>query len=119
MLLLYNIAIQLYGLIIKIFSLFNNKAKLFVQGRRNIFENIQKKVDPAKSNIWFHFASLGEFEQGRPLLEKIKSTYPEKQIILLFSLHPDMRSEKTTPWLTEYFTYHLTPQITPNNLLQL
>jgi 3-deoxy-D-manno-octulosonic-acid transferase len=84
MLLLYNIAIQLYGLIIKIFSLFNNKAKLFVQGRRNIFEKIQKKIDPAKSNIWFHFASLGEFEQGRPLLEKIKSTYPEKQIIITF-----------------------------------
>lgn len=84
MLLLYNISIQLYGLIIKIFSLFNNKAKLFVQGRKNIFEKIQKKTDPAKSSIWFHFASLGEFEQGRPLLEKIKSTYPQKQIIVTF-----------------------------------
>nr|WP_068889051.1 glycosyltransferase N-terminal domain-containing protein [Pedobacter panaciterrae] len=84
MLLLYNIAIQLYGLIIKLFSLFNNKAKLFVQGRKNIFKKIQKKVDPTKSNIWFHFASLGEFEQGRPLLEKIKSSYPEKRIIITF-----------------------------------
>ena len=84
MLLLYNSAIQLYGLIIKIFSLFNNKAKLFVQGRKNIFKKIQKKVDPARSSIWFHFASLGEFEQGRPLLEKIKSTYPHKQIVITF-----------------------------------
>ncbi|ATP57698.1 3-deoxy-D-manno-octulosonic acid transferase [Pedobacter ginsengisoli] len=84
MLLLYNSAIQLYGLIIKIFSLFNNKAKLFVQGRKNIFKKIQEKVDPVRSSIWFHFASLGEFEQGRPLLEKIKSTYPHKQIVITF-----------------------------------
>lgn len=84
MLWLYNIAIQLYGLIVKTFSLFNNKAKLFIRGRKNIFENIQKKIDPAKSNIWFHFASLGEFEQGRPLLEKIKSEYPEKRIVITF-----------------------------------
>ncbi|WP_214229360.1 glycosyltransferase N-terminal domain-containing protein [Pedobacter sp. B4-66] len=84
MLLLYNIAIQLYGLIVNIFSLFNNKAKFFVQGRKNIFENIQKKVDTTKSNIWFHFASLGEFEQGRPLLEKIRNQYPEKRIVITF-----------------------------------
>jgi len=84
MLWLYNIAIQLYGLIVKIFSLFNNKARLFVQGRKNIFENIQKKIDPTKSNIWFHFASLGEFEQGRPLLEKIRNQYPEKRIVITF-----------------------------------
>ncbi|WP_449436142.1 3-deoxy-D-manno-octulosonic acid transferase [Pedobacter steynii] len=45
---------------------------------------MQEKVDPVRSSIWFHFASLGEFEQGRPLLEKIKSTYPHKQIVITF-----------------------------------
>ncbi|MEQ7800654.1 glycosyltransferase N-terminal domain-containing protein [Pedobacter sp. ASV1-7] len=84
MLWLYNIAIQLYGLIIRIFSIFNTKASLFVKGRHHIFEQITKKVNPEKPHIWFHFASLGEFEQGRPVLELLKELYPKKRIIITF-----------------------------------
>lgn len=84
MLWLYNIAIQLYSLIIRILSPFNAKASFFIKGRRNIFAKIQKKIDPTTLHIWFHFASLGEFEQGRPVLEKLKEEYPDKKIIITF-----------------------------------
>lgn len=84
MLLLYILGIKIYSLLIWIFSFFNQKAKLFTSGRKQIFRNIAAKVNPSDQNIWFHFASLGEFEQGRPVLEKIKTLKPEKKIIITF-----------------------------------
>lgn len=84
MLWLYNIGIQLYRLTICLFFPFNTKAALFVKGRVNIFEKIKLQVNPSKRHIWFHFASLGEFEQGRPVLEKIKNLHPQKRIIITF-----------------------------------
>lgn len=84
MLWLYNIGISFYGLVVGVFSLFNAKAKLFIEGRSRLFEQIEKTLDPSKTNIWFHFASLGEFEQGRPVLEKIKEQYPGKNIVITF-----------------------------------
>lgn len=82
--LLYIIGIWGYTLLIRIFSLFNPKAKLFINGRKNIFTLIAQKINPAEKHIWFHFASLGEFEQGRPVLEKLKALYPAKKIIVTF-----------------------------------
>nr|WP_315418718.1 glycosyltransferase N-terminal domain-containing protein [uncultured Pedobacter sp.] len=82
--LLYIIGIWAYTLLIRIFSLFNPKAKLFINGRKNIFTIIARKINPAEKHVWFHFASLGEFEQGRPVLEKIKALYPAKKIIVTF-----------------------------------
>ncbi|GGH07859.1 3-deoxy-D-manno-octulosonic acid transferase [Pedobacter zeae] len=82
--LLYIIGIQAYTLLIRIFSLFNPKAKLFINGRKNIYTAIAQKINPAEKHIWFHFASLGEFEQGRPVLEKLKSRYPAKKIVVTF-----------------------------------
>jgi len=84
MLLLYILGIRLYNLIISIFALFNNKAKLFINGRKNLFQEIKNQVDSNQKHIWFHFASLGEFEQGRPVLEKLKAVYPEKKIVVTF-----------------------------------
>ncbi|TDQ10368.1 3-deoxy-D-manno-octulosonic acid transferase [Pedobacter metabolipauper] len=84
MLWLYNLGIQFYGIIVKIFSIFNPKAQFFIKGRLNIFEKIQNQLPSGRQRIWFHFASLGEFEQGRPLLEKVKSNYPLKEIIVTF-----------------------------------
>jgi 3-deoxy-D-manno-octulosonic-acid transferase len=84
MLWLYNIAIQLYGLIIRIFSIFNTKASLFIKGRQHIFEQIARKINPDTPHIWFHFASLGEFEQGRPVLELLKAQHPKKRIVITF-----------------------------------
>ena len=84
MLLLYNFGIALYRMIIYIASFFNTKAKLFIKGRENIFETIEKQIDQTKKHIWFHFASLGEFEQGRPVLEALKKKYPDQKIIVTF-----------------------------------
>ncbi|MFC4211565.1 3-deoxy-D-manno-octulosonic acid transferase [Pedobacter lithocola] len=71
-------------MIIWFFSFFNSKAALFISGRKQIFKQIAEKINPNDQNIWFHFASLGEFEQGRPVLEKIKQSHPDKKIIITF-----------------------------------
>lgn len=84
MVFLYNIGIFFYSLLVRLAALFNAKAKFFVEGRKNVFSEIEQLINPANKHIWFHFASLGEFEQGRPVLEKIKSTNPEKKVIITF-----------------------------------
>ena len=81
---LYNISILIYGLLVRLVALFNTKAKLFVDGRKDIFKQINSKIKFDEKPIWFHFASLGEFEQGRPVLEKIKSLNPTEKIIVTF-----------------------------------
>jgi 3-deoxy-D-manno-octulosonic-acid transferase len=84
MTLLYNIGIFLYSLSIRIVSLFNQKAKFFIQGRKNWKETLQNKMEKDARYIWFHCASLGEFEQGRPVIEEIKKQFPEFKIVLTF-----------------------------------
>lgn len=84
MLWLYNIGISFYGLLVGIASIFNTKARLFRTGRKQLIERIEKQIDRSKSHIWFHFASLGEFEQGRPVLEKIKEMHPDQGIVITF-----------------------------------
>ncbi len=84
MLWIYNIGIAMYSLLLRFAALFNTKAKLFVNGRRTIFEQLAQKVNPDDQPIWFHFASLGEFEQGRPVLEALKAKYPQQQLVVTF-----------------------------------
>ena len=81
---IYNFFIHLYRLIIHFASLFNKKARLWVQGRKNIFENLRIDIGNQKNIVWFHAASLGEFEQGRPVLEGFKKKFPEYKILLTF-----------------------------------
>lgn len=80
----YNAGILLYGFAIKVVSLFNRKACSWVRGRKNIFRRLEESVKSVEGVIWVHCASLGEFEQGRPVIEKIKSSHPEKKILLTF-----------------------------------
>lgn len=82
MILLYKIAMFLYTLGISIAALFNPKAKLWVKGRKGIFSKIEREVKG--KTIWFHCASLGEFEMARPLIEKVKSEFPDEKIVLTF-----------------------------------
>ncbi|TKB98089.1 3-deoxy-D-manno-octulosonic acid transferase [Pedobacter cryotolerans] len=84
MLWIYNIGIRLYGFLLQIAALFNPKAKLFVNGRKDIWQQLASKTNPNDQPIWFHFASLGEFEQGRPVLETLKTNKPEQKIIVTF-----------------------------------
>ena len=84
MIFLYKTAIFLYYLVIRIVSPFNKKAYFFVKGRKNWRKNLTGKVDNNERYIWFHCASLGEFEQGRPVIEEIKKQFPERKIALTF-----------------------------------
>ena len=82
---LYNFSIFFFGLGIRILSLFNTKAKAFVTGRKQIFQKIKESIRHNKAPIiWVHCASLGEFEQGRPVIEAIKKEYNHYKIFLTF-----------------------------------
>lgn len=83
--LLYALSILLYGLLIRLAAPFNRKARLLVAGRAAWREPFRAKpLDPARPVAWFHAASLGEFEQGRPVIEALRATYPQYQIVLSF-----------------------------------
>ena len=84
---LYNIFISLFVLGIRIASLFNQKAKLWVNGRKGILGKIEKELtgnNDKRKLAWFHCASLGEFEQGRPVIEAFRETMPDHRIFLTF-----------------------------------
>ncbi len=83
MLYLYNTGIFLYNLAISLFSLFNEKGRLLLRGRKATMATI-KQLNISEKTIWVHCASLGEFEQGRPLIEAIKKKDPNKKIVLTF-----------------------------------
>jgi len=82
---LYQLALRLYGLAIHIAAWFQPKAKLWVAGRKDIFKKLGKAFQAEKGAvIWMHCASLGEFEQGRPLIEQLKAKHPHYKILLTF-----------------------------------
>jgi len=81
---LYNLIIYVYLLGVAIYSLFNEKVKKMWRGERDAFRVLREKVEPGAHYVWFHAASLGEFEQGRPLMEEIRRTHPELKILLTF-----------------------------------
>lgn len=84
-LLLYNLFLKLYVLGVKLVRNKNRKAALWLHGRENWQQRISQALGENYSGcIWMHCSSLGEFEQGRPLLEKLRSNHPEKKIILTF-----------------------------------
>ncbi len=80
----YNFFIHLYYFAILIASAFNKKAALWIIGRKNIFNKLKSSISPDDKIVWFHAASLGEFEQGRPVLEAFKKKFPEYKILLTF-----------------------------------
>lgn len=81
---IYNIGILFYKVAALIISPFNKKARLWINGQKNCFAELSRKTDSNLSYIWFHCASLGEFEQGRPVIEAIRKSKPEYRIILTF-----------------------------------
>lgn len=80
---LYLIGIWIYSLLVTIASAFNTKARLLIKGRRNTWRQLKQYVNDEKC-IWVHAASLGEFEQGRPIIEAIKCRWPNRKIVLSF-----------------------------------
>ena len=81
---LYNLAVFLYTLSIRIAALWNSKASKWVDGRKTVFDEIKSKVNSQEKKVWFHCASLGEFEQARPVMELFKQRNPSFKILLTF-----------------------------------
>ena len=81
---MYNIIMYIIQLGVAIGSIFNDKLRKMWQGEQDAVQTLRKKVDPDADYIWFHAASLGEFEQGLPLMEQIKKSYPQYKILLTF-----------------------------------
>jgi 3-deoxy-D-manno-octulosonic-acid transferase len=81
---MYSFAIAFYAFVVKLVSPFNKKAKRMIDGQKKTFDILKQNIIPESEYIWFHAASLGEFEQGRPLIERIKKEKPEYKILLTF-----------------------------------
>ena len=81
---LYNQIVFIAGFLLKIVALFSPKMALFVKGRKDVFKTLEAKIQANDKSIWFHAASLGEYEQGLPVIEKIKEKYPSHKIIVTF-----------------------------------
>lgn len=82
---MYHTGIGLYRIALRVASLFHPKARLFVRGRRGQFARIREQIEAdTRPRIWMHCASLGEFEQGRPLLEAIRERFPHYSLVLTF-----------------------------------
>ncbi|MDA9555299.1 3-deoxy-D-manno-octulosonic acid transferase [Pelobium sp.] len=107
---IYFFAIKFYYFLIWIFSFFNNKAEKWIKGRKNW--RTQFQPNSTKKRIWFHFASLGEFEQGKPLLQAVRNHFPEKEILITFFSPSGYEIRKNTP-LADIVLY--LPLDTPKN----
>lgn len=81
---IYDLAISMLPQGVKLLACFKEKERKLAEGQQNVFSYIKETIDPTAAYIWFHASSLGEFEQGRPLIEKIKKEHPEHRIILTF-----------------------------------
>lgn len=102
--LLYDIGIGLYSILLHLISPFHKKARLWVGGRKRLFHRIGQTIEKDAKPIWFHFASLGEFEQGRSVMEAIKKKYPDEKIVVTFFSPSGYEIRKNTP-LADYVFY--------------
>lgn len=84
MLIIYQLVVRFAAQFLRLIALFNPKIKLFVEGRKVVFHQLQEAITPSDKTIWFHAASLGEFEQGLPIMETIKKKYPSHKIVVSF-----------------------------------
>ncbi|ENA1814093.1 3-deoxy-D-manno-octulosonic acid transferase [Flavobacterium psychrophilum] len=84
MLFIYNLIVHFASFLLKIVAFFSPKIKLFVSGRRTVFATLRSKINLEDKTIWFHAASLGEYEQGLPVIEKIKEQFPAHKIVVTF-----------------------------------
>ncbi|NDP21745.1 MAG: 3-deoxy-D-manno-octulosonic acid transferase [Paludibacter sp.] len=84
MLFIYDLIVQIANFSLKVIALFNPKIQLFVDGRKSVLEILKDKIKQTDNTIWFHAASLGEYEQGLPVIEKIKEKFPNHKIVITF-----------------------------------
>ena len=112
---LYNSAILFAQFLLKIIAFFSPKMKLFVDGRKDVYTILEQKLSLKDQTIWFHAASLGEYEQGLPVIEKIKEIYPNHKIVITFFSPSgyEVRKNNTVADVTVYL-----PLDTPKNAKQ-
>jgi 3-deoxy-D-manno-octulosonic-acid transferase len=102
---IYIVVIKVYRAGIFLFSFFNEKARKWIDGRKNIFLRLAQTLsDRNEKRIWFHCASLGEFEQGKPIIEAIKKGYPQNKILLTFFSPSGYEIKKNDP-ICDYIFY--------------
>jgi 3-deoxy-D-manno-octulosonic-acid transferase len=100
----YNVFLLLYLIAVQVASLFYEKAKKWKAGRKNIFSEMQQRLGKGEKRIWVHCSSLGEFEQGRPLMEALRKEFPHCKIVLTFFSPSGYEIRKNTP-LADYVFY--------------
>ena len=84
MLFIYNLVVLFAAQILQLLALFSPKMKLFVEGRKSVFQTLKDKIHTEDKVFWFHAASLGEYEQGLPVIEKVKVQFPHHKIVITF-----------------------------------
>lgn len=109
---LYTIGIVFYGVFLRLASIFSPKAKLWVDGRRNVFTVLENHFANKNVDYWFHCASLGEFEQGRPVIEALKKKFPNCTILITFFSPSGYEVRKNYP-IADFVCY--LPLDTPRN----
>ncbi len=103
--LLYNLLVRLYTAGVKFVAPFNQKARAWLEGRKMVFDQLEKTLSGKTTPlIWMHCASLGEFEQGRPLIEKLKKIYPSHRVLVTFFSPSGYEIQKNYP-LADLVTY--------------
>jgi 3-deoxy-D-manno-octulosonic-acid transferase len=113
---LYQLGVNVYFLLIRLSAPFNSKARQWVHGRKNCWPLLEKQAAKGKHWLWFHAASLGEFEQGRPLIEALKKNHPEFKILLTFFSPSGYEMRKDYP-LADCVSY--LPADSPTNAIRL
>lgn len=111
----YHVITQVYFLVIRLAALFNTKAKKWIDGRKDIFQIIEQSLSKNETRIWIHCASLGEFEQGRPIIEALKRKNKNLKIVLTFFSPSGYETRKDYEY-ADYIFY--LPADSPNNAKQ-
>ncbi len=102
--LIYNFVLHIISFFLRLTAFFNQKMKLFIEGRKTVFPYLEKNMAPGDDIIWVHCASLGEFEQGLPVIEKLKIVYPDDKVLVTF-FSPSGYEVKKNSVLADYVIY--------------
>ncbi|MBZ9629242.1 3-deoxy-D-manno-octulosonic acid transferase [Salegentibacter sp. LM13S] len=101
---LYNIATKFAEKALPLAGRFNHKLKLFTEGRKSVFDKLKAEIDTDSDYLWFHAASLGEFEQALPIIEEVKTEFPKYKILITFFSPSGYENKKNHP-LADVITY--------------
>ena len=97
---MYSLGIYIYILFVRLAAFFGHKkAKKMLAGHGEIFSTLKERLNPDVDYVWFHASSLGEFEQGRPMIEKMRAEHPEYRVVLTFFSPSGYLPAKLYPYL--------------------